>query len=345
MFYVTHFEEQSQFTRTGRDSIETTKLKRVPPVSDRTAYIAKLLAEGAQRLLARAGDPYSLSVGALVPRVRASLEKYLLRDLPEASVQAIVDFLDKLQASDLCLAVACESGDAAAWDDLVGRYSTTVRSAARSTAGNEDAAEDLAQSIWAELHGLRLREDGRPASKLAYYSGCGSLAGWLRAVVGQLAVDQHRKQSRLVQMEDDTEFDRLPGSSIGEQQTAGMVSPAPNPESALSNKRERVEMEQALARSIKQMADEDRLLVKLYYFDNLRLREAGAVLGVHEATASRRLTRIHGELRKQTEHILTNECGWSKAEAESAFAALALHMESDLEPLLSSNVVREESRP
>ena len=312
-------------------------------MSDRTDIIARLLAEGAQRLLARAGDPYSLTVGALITRVGASLKKYLLRDAPDASEQAIVDFIDKLQASDLCLAIACENGDSAAWDDLVGRYSTTVRSAARSTAGSEDAAEDLAQSIWAELHGLRLREDGKPASKLAYYSGCGSFAGWLRAVVGQLAVDQHRKQSRLVQMEDDTGFDRLPGTTPGDQQTAGMASPVPNPEGALSNKLERVEMERALARSIQEMTDEDRLLVKLYYFDDLRLREAGAVLGVHEATASRRLTRIHGELRQRVEQILTHECGWSKGEAESAFAALALHLESDLEPLLSTTSMSTEN--
>lgn len=312
-------------------------------MSDQTVHIAKLVAEGAQRLLARAGDPYSLPVEVLVPRVGASLEKYLLRDAPDASEQAIVDFIDQLQAGDLCLAVACERGDSAAWDDLVGRYSTTVRSAARSKAGSEDAAEDLAQSIWAELHGLRLREDGRPASKLAYYSGRGSFAGWLRAVVAQLAIDQHRKQSRLVQTEDDADFDRLTQSAADDQQTAGMASPALNPESALSNKLERVEMERALARSIKEMADEDRLLVKLYYFDNLRLREAGAVLGVHEATASRRLTRIHGELRQQVEQILTRECGWSKAETESAFAALALHLESDLEPLLSAKVMSPEN--
>ena len=74
------------------------------------------------------------------------------------------------------------------------RFQVTVRSAARSASANEDAAEDLAQSIWAELHGLRVREDGRPASKLAYYSGRGSLAGWLRAVVAQLSVDSFRKQ-------------------------------------------------------------------------------------------------------------------------------------------------------
>lgn len=302
-----------------------------------------LIAEGAQRLLARAADHYSLVVEVVIPRVKASLEKYLLRDAPQAPDQSIVDFIDQLQAGDLCLAVACERGDATAWGDLVERYSTTVRSAARSAAGSEDAAEDLAQSIWAELHGLRLREDGRPASKLAYYSGRGSFAGWLRAVVAQLAVDQHRKQSRLVQTEDDADFDRLAAGDSGHRQSAGMASSAPDPENALANKLERIEMEQALARSIKEMNDEDRLLVKLYYFDNLRLREAGAVLGVHEATASRRLTRIHGELRKRVEHILTQECGWSKSETATAFADLSLHLEADLEPLLATKGMAREN--
>ena len=307
-----------------------------PPVKNRTPQIDKLTAEGARRLLTRAGTHYSLSAELVTPRIKACLEKYLLRDAPDAGIQQISDFIDQLQAADLCLAIACERGHAEAWTDLVEGYSTTVRSAARSAAGNEDAAEDLAQSIWAELHGLRLREDGRPASKLAYYSGRGSFAGWLRAVVAQLAVDQHRKQSRLVQTEDDADFDRMTGATTDSQQTAGMISAAANPEDALSNKLERIEMERALARSIKELADEDRLLVKLYYFDNLRLREAGAVLGVHEATASRRITRISGELRRRVEQILTQESGWSKAEAEASFAELALHLEADIEPLLSA---------
>lgn len=305
-------------------------------MSNQTTQIEKLIAQGARRLLARAGDRYSLAVEVVIPRIKASLEKYLLRDEPKAPDQAIADFIDQLQAGDLCLAVACERGDAGAWNDLVERYSTTVRSAARSAAGSEDAAEDLAQSIWAELHGLRVREDGRPASKLAYYSGRGSFAGWLRAVVAQLAVDQHRKQSRLVQTEDDADFDRLTAGDLGERQTAGMASPTLDPEKALATKLERNEMERALARSIKEMADEDRLLVKLYYFDNLRLREAGAVLGVHEATASRRLARVHGELRQRVEQILTQECGWSKQETAAAFSQLASHLEADLEPLLAT---------
>ena len=70
-------------------------------------------------------------------------------------------------------------------------------------------ADDLAQSIWAELHGLKNRNDGRPAGKLSYYSGAGSLGGWLRAVVGQLAIDRHRREARLVQPEEDADLDRL----------------------------------------------------------------------------------------------------------------------------------------
>ncbi len=126
-----------------------------------------------------------------------------------ASLTEIADFIDKLQADDLCLIVACEQGNQTAWSDLVERFSATVRSAARSASSNEEGAEDLAQSIWAELHGLRVRDDGKPAGKLAYYSGRGSLAGWLRAVVAQLAIDQHRKESRLVQTEEDADFDRI----------------------------------------------------------------------------------------------------------------------------------------
>ena len=98
-------------------------------------------------------------------------------------------------------------------------------------------------------------------------------------------------------------------------------------------------MQKALAESVKQMSAEDRLLVKLYYFDGLRLREAGAVLGVHEATASRRLTRIHGELRQQVERLLIEQEGWTQPETARAFSEVALNLETDIEPLLVTEPV------
>jgi RNA polymerase sigma-70 factor, ECF subfamily len=303
-------------------------------VNERSEQVDSLVTAGAERLLARATEAHALEVVTLVPRIRGAVSKYLLKDDANASDASITEFIDSLQADDLCLIVACEQGDEVAWSDLVGRFTTTVRSAARSASSNEDAAEDLAQSIWAELYGLRVRADGKPTSKLAYYSGRGSLAGWLRAVVGQLAVDQHRKQSRLVQTEDDADLDRL-AQHVDDGNEQLLSVGAVNPEQSLANKFAGVEMQKALARSFKELSDEDRLLVKLYYFDGLRLREAGAILGVHEATASRRLTRIHSDLRNFVERILISEKGWTKSETDRSFAELAVHLDGDLEGLIS----------
>src|ERR1051325_7097068 len=250
-------------------AVEDDRIKS--PVESSSRQIQKVLNDGAQRLLARASDQRSLARESLVPRISATVEKYLLRDDPQIPEAEIAKCIDQLQADDLCLIIACERGDEKAWNDLVERFKPTVRSAARSASSNEDAAEDLAQSIWAELYGLRTRKAGAPASKLAYYSGRGSLAGWLRAVVGQLAVDTFRKQSRLVQTAEDADLERLAHDANVGDVLAGM----PTPEDSMANRFAEADMQQALNRALQELAAEDRLLVKLYYFDNLRLREAG----------------------------------------------------------------------
>jgi RNA polymerase sigma-70 factor len=308
-------------------------------VQSRSKEIERLVTEGANRLLSRAEDSRLLEPGVLLPRITAAVHKYLLRDDPQVSAQNITSFIDGIQADDLCLIVACENNDESAWSDLVDRFTTTVRSAARSASSNEDAAEDLVQSIWAELYGLRIGKDGKPSSKLAYYSGRGSLAGWLRAVVSQLAVDVFRKQSRLVQTEEDADFDRLACELPMSEGQGAMASGLQNPEQVISNRSAQSDVQQALTKAIGELAAEDRMLVKLYYFDNMKLREAGIVLGVHEATASRRLTRIHADLRKRVSQILVEERGWTKIEAERSFVEIAQHLDTDIEALVTKEGV------
>src|ERR1043166_2368358 len=101
-------------------------------VESSSRQIQKILNDGAQRLLARASDNRSLARELLVPRISAGVDKYLLRDDPQTSEAEIAKFIDELQADDLCLIIACERGDENAWNDLVARFTTTVRSAARS---------------------------------------------------------------------------------------------------------------------------------------------------------------------------------------------------------------------
>lgn len=309
---------------------------RIPPLSRTISQIEQLVLAGAARLIARAGDARNLDAATLATRIRAALDKYLLRDEPDAPAQAIDQFIDTLYADDLCLIMACERGDQSAWTDLVERYGATVKSAARQAASSEDAAEDVAQSIWAELHGLRVRADGRPSGKLSYYSGRGSLGGWLRAVVSQLAVDQHRKQGRLVQTEEDADFDRLARDAREGEMGAGARGSHADPEHALADARAARDVETALARALEELDAEDRLLVKLYYFDGLRLREAGAVLGVHEATASRRLARVHAEVRRRVEATLSGERRWTREEIARTLSEVAhAHADADLRAMLA----------
>lgn len=307
-------------------------------LSENQKQIEGLVLAGAQRLLARAAHARALDAAFLAPRLRAAVEKYVLKDNPSVGSAQIDKFLDGLHADDLCLVLACERGDETAWNDLFEGYGATVRSAARAASSNEAMADDLAQSIWADLHGLKAREDGKPAGKLAYYSGAGSLGGWLRAVVGQLAIDQHRRQSRLIQTEEDSDLERLAHDADGESERFSPFHSSPSPEEALASDLAGADVEKALAQALAELDDEDRLLMKLYYFDGLRLREAGAVLGVHEATASRRLTRVHIEVRERVESILMKEHGWSKAEATRSLAEVAAHLQTEVEPMLAGKV-------
>jgi len=303
-------------------------------LSTKEQGIDEAITAGAKRLLGRAQVPRALDVQSITPRVRATVEKYLLKHDAAADRDAVAAFIDTLHADDLCLAIACQRGDQAAWSDLVEGYGATVRSAARSASPNQEMAEDLAQSIWAELHGLKTNEDGRPSGKLAYYSGAGSLGGWLRAVVGQLAIDRHRREARLVHTEEDAELDRLTREAGVETNTSDGFGAAASPEDALATALASSAVEKAFACALKELDDEDRLLVKLYYFDGLRLREAGAVLGFHEATASRRLARIHGEIRGNVEKQLIAEHGWTKSEATRSLAQIATALQTDVESLL-----------
>jgi RNA polymerase sigma-70 factor len=295
--------------------------------------IDELMLAGARRTLTRAANSRAVAPESLATRLRVSADKYLFKHDASADATAVNSFLDGLHADDLCLVIACECGDESAWSELFEGFGATVRSAARAASSNEVMADDLAQSIWAELHGLKSRDDGRPSGKLAYYSGVGSLGGWLRAVVGQLAVDQHRRQTKLVQPEEDSDLDRM-ALDDGDANGDHPFHASATPEELLSITLASTDVERALGQALAELADEDRLLMKLYYFDGLRLREAGAVLGVHEATASRRLTRIHSEVRQKVEAILMKEHGWTKAEAARSLSEVALHLQTDVEPML-----------
>jgi len=299
----------------------------------------KIVEEAIVRLLARAENSRRLTVADLFARVSKALEKYLLRENETASNAEIKDFIDELRADDLCLILACERGDETAWNDLVANFDATVKSAARKISPNSEDAEDLASSIWAELYGLKHDKDGKLKTKLSYYSGRGSLGGWLRAVVSQLAIDGFRKQSKFVQIEENREFENLANESSEKMENSHVVSHSDNPEEILSEKQTMRDVSAALKDAIAELEAEDKLILKLYYFDDLKLKDIGASLGFHEATASRKLVRVQTEIRKSVEKILKNQHGWSEKEVKNYLSETASKLGINLEKLFTILII------
>jgi RNA polymerase sigma factor (sigma-70 family) len=129
----------------------------------------------------------------------------------------------------------------------------------------------------------------------------GSLAGWLRAVVSQLAVDQYRKQSKYVQIEETREFENLAEESSNHSGNDMVVHHGQSPEELFSEQQTGEDVSAALRTAIDSLEAEDKLILKLYYFDDLKLKDIAATFGYHEATASRKLVRIQTEVRKCVE--------------------------------------------
>jgi RNA polymerase sigma-70 factor (ECF subfamily) len=291
--------------------------------------------EAVARVISRAENPRRLEISDLSLRINSSVEKYVLKENEHASNLEIKEFIDELRADDLCLIVACEKGDASAWEDLVKNFDATVKSAARKISSNTEDAEDLAGSIWAELYGLKHDEDGKLKTKLSYYSGRGSLGGWLRAITNQLAIDEFRKQSKFVQIEENREFENLANESSERNENSQVVSHAENPEEILTENRTAKDVSEALQQAVAGLEPEDKLIMKLYYFDDLKLKDIGNTLGFHEATASRKLVRVQTEIRKSVEKILRAGHGWSEAEVKRYLSETASKLGVNLETMFA----------
>jgi len=210
--------------------------------------------------------------------------------------------LSSLHLEDLALACACAAGDDAAWEHFVGEYRPLLYRAADAI-DPSGGARDLADALYADLFGLR-HEGGDRRSLFRYFHGRSSLLTWLRAVLAQRHVDRQRTSRKL---------DALPGDDAPDAIAAPALSPDPD--------RERyVELTRVvLGRVVARLAPQDRLRLACYYGQQLTLAQTGALLGEHEATASRGLARTRREIRSAVEAELRGKNGLTDAEISRCF--------------------------
>lgn len=214
-------------------------------------------------------------------------------------------YVDGLHLEDLALAAACEAGNDGAWEHFILEHRPALyRAAAAIDRGGN--GRDLADSLYAELFGLRERQGARQ-SLFRYFHGRSGLGTWVRAVLAQRHVDRIRAARRLEPLPDD-DGPGTPATTSNEHRAASPHHAA---------------MRAALAAALAALSAKDRLRVACYYVQNMKLAAIGRMLGEHEASVSRHLARARGAIRQSIEHHLRTAAGYDADGVTACFRAVA----------------------
>jgi len=221
-----------------------------------------------------------------------------------ASEKEATTFLRGLRVQELVLARACSAGNEIAWEIFLTKFREPLYNAGRAIAKNDATGRELADSLYADLYGMKSDDDGR-RSKLDYYMGRGSLEGWLRTVLAQEFVNRYRTQKRLVSLE--------------EEEDAGVQFAAATPAVSATTSAD-ARLEAATDEALRALSSEDKFILASYFLDDRTLAEIARMLIVHESTISRKLDRAAKALRVEIMAGLQQK-GMSRRQAQEALEA------------------------
>jgi RNA polymerase sigma-70 factor (ECF subfamily) len=250
------------------------------------------------------GERWRVRKDRFARALESSAERAFAGRIPNS--REVERYLGSLHLEDLALACACAAGDDEAWEHFVLEQRPLLYRAADAL-DPSGGARDLADSLYAELFGLRSGE-GERQSLFRYFHGRSSLTTWLRAVLAQRYVDRLRISRRLEPLPDED-------SAFAFRAPARAIEPDRDRYLKL--------MREALPRAVGVLPPRDRLRLACYYAQELTLAQTGKVLGEHEATVSRALARSRRAIRHAVERDLHDRAGLTGEEIARCFELIA----------------------
>jgi RNA polymerase sigma factor (sigma-70 family) len=168
-------------------------------------------------------------------------------------------------AEDELLAIRCQLGEPAAFDDLIARWHTPLWSFVRRLVGEDEAAREIFQDVWVRvIRGIPQLRDGS------------KLRAWLFGIARRTLMDRLRQ-----------EYARSPTADVDVDELAADPSP-------VDDARDLEQLEGALA----QLPIIEREAVTLFYLQELPLNEVAEALKVPVGTVKSRLFRARWRLRQ-----------------------------------------------
>lgn len=246
-----------------------------------------------ERLYFESGaDKWNLSEVAFAEALHRSYARRHENGPTFASLDQIDAFLDSLFVEDLALAAACREGNENAWRQFLTSYRAVAEGAARALISDAAAARELADSLYADLYGLR-QNGGARNSPLDRYHGRSPLSAWLRTVIARRAADVWRATKITEPMNDAVE--------------RSMNHAAPQAPHDPRRGQYLTMLCDSLKNAIATLPPSDRLRISYYYLQELTLAQIGSLTGEHESTISRKLAHTRIRIREEVQRNLSHE--------------------------------------
>ena len=176
--------------------------------------------------------------------------------------------LEYSTAKDEELVKAAQSGDMAAFEELVARHRDKIYARAFSMLRNEDEALDLSQEAWV-----------KGWQRLIQFQGDASFATWMTRIVINLCLDQLRKQKRVKS----ESIDEMNEETGGVERQMPIITP--NPTEGL----EREELRKRIDKALGQLSYEHRTVLILHEFEELEYKLIAKRMGCSIGTVMSRL--------------------------------------------------------
>lgn len=220
------------------------------------------------------------------------------------------DDLKSLNWADLYLALACGNGEEKAISLFQKEYAKEIVAVLRKRSYSDDIIDETTQSLFERL--FVGRKGAQPS--ILKYAGRGTLLAWVRTAAIRAAIDLSRKSKRY-----------LP---VGDELLDFFDRPTGDPELDRIKVQHRADFKAAAQAALAELDDEDRQILKQYYLEGVITEKLGEILGVHRATAARRLNRLTENLGIRINELLKEKLNLNTLELQSLMRLV--HTQIDL---------------
>jgi RNA polymerase sigma-70 factor (ECF subfamily) len=235
----------------------------------------------------------------------------------------VAGYLDRCRPGDLALAAAAAQGSPVAIGELERRYQTALDAVVRRFTDASHPADDLRQILRARL----FVADGARPPKIADYAGQGFLENWLRITAVRIFLDVRKRKDRAREAPADED--------------AVLALPEPGDLALEVIKSEyRAAVAVAIRDAAQRLPPGDRHLLRQHLVAGLSIDQLGAALGIHRATAARRIAKARDQLAIETRRLVAERLALAPDEMEEVLGLVISRLDVSLARLFASEAGR-----